>query len=107
MIKASWGTKRRCVDCAAPFYDLGKQPIHCPKCGAEFRPEVPPKSRRAKPEEKPVPKPVVRAPVAVEEVVELVEEKVGDEGEIIEDPAELGEDEDDMAEVVDEPEAPE
>ncbi len=35
MVKASWGTKRTCQSCAARFYDLGKSPIKCPKCGRE------------------------------------------------------------------------
>lgn len=35
MVKASWGTKRTCQNCAARFYDLNKSPIKCPKCGRE------------------------------------------------------------------------
>ncbi len=35
MVKASWGTKRTCQNCAARFYDLNKAPIKCPKCGRE------------------------------------------------------------------------
>ena len=35
MVKASWGTKRTCQNCAARFYDLNKGPIKCPKCGRE------------------------------------------------------------------------
>ena len=35
MVKATWGTKRTCQNCAARFYDLGKSPIKCPKCGRE------------------------------------------------------------------------
>ncbi len=35
MVKASWGTKRTCQSCAARFYDLGKSPIKCPKCGRD------------------------------------------------------------------------
>lgn len=29
------GTKRLCQECSAKFYDLGRQPIICPKCGIE------------------------------------------------------------------------
>ena len=36
MPKPEWGTKRECSSCAARFYDLGKTPIVCPKCGAVF-----------------------------------------------------------------------
>jgi uncharacterized protein (TIGR02300 family) len=35
LVKASWGTKRTCQNCAARFYDLNKAPIKCPKCGRE------------------------------------------------------------------------
>ena len=35
MVKASWGTKRTCQNCAARFYDLNKSPIKCAKCGRE------------------------------------------------------------------------
>lgn len=36
MAKPELGTKRACVSCGTKFYDLGKDPITCPKCGAEF-----------------------------------------------------------------------
>jgi uncharacterized protein (TIGR02300 family) len=97
MAKREWGTKRRCQSCGAAFYDLGKQPITCPKCGAEFQPETLLKPRRARPEEKPAAKPV-KKPVVVEE--EVVAEEGAAEEELIEDASELGEDEDDMAEVI-------
>jgi hypothetical protein len=35
--KAEWGIKRVCAKCAAPFYDLHRFPIRCPKCDTEFR----------------------------------------------------------------------
>ncbi len=35
MVKASWGIKRTCQNCAARFSDLNKSPIKCPKCGRE------------------------------------------------------------------------
>jgi hypothetical protein len=35
--KPEWGTKRQCETCEAKFYDLGKSPIVCPDCGAEFK----------------------------------------------------------------------
>ena len=35
VVKASWGIKRTCQNCAARFYDLNKSPIKCPKCGRE------------------------------------------------------------------------
>ena len=36
MVKAELGTKRTCPSCAARFYDLMKNPLSCPKCGAQF-----------------------------------------------------------------------
>jgi uncharacterized protein (TIGR02300 family) len=34
--KPELGTKRQCLSCGAKFYDLNKDPIICPKCGATF-----------------------------------------------------------------------
>ncbi len=99
MVKAEWGTKRRCLSCTAVFYDLKKTPILCPKCGVEFHPEVILKSRRSRPEEKVVPKPVA-AVVPVEEEEVLADDAEGADAELIEDASELGEDEDDVAEVI-------
>lgn len=31
------GVRRRCLSCAAAFYDLGRTQIVCPKCGVEFK----------------------------------------------------------------------
>ena len=37
MSKPELGVKRRCLSCAAPFFDLNRTPIACPKCGALFQ----------------------------------------------------------------------
>lgn len=34
MAKPEWGTKRSCPGCGARFYDLGRDPAVCPRCGA-------------------------------------------------------------------------
>jgi len=34
--KPELGTKRQCADCNTKFYDLNRDPIICPKCGATF-----------------------------------------------------------------------
>jgi uncharacterized protein (TIGR02300 family) len=34
--KPELGTKRQCQSCSAKFYDLGRDPIACPKCGSIF-----------------------------------------------------------------------
>ena len=48
MAKPELGTKRLCAHCSAKFYDLNKDPIHCPKCGAVY--EVAPVVVRGRPE---------------------------------------------------------
>ena len=112
MVKPEWGAKRVCHSCGAPFYDLHRDPITCPKCGAVYDPEAILKSRRARPavaEEKEVEAPEVVEPEAEEaeveeaegEEVEVAEGEEEEDKELIEDASELGEDEDDMAEVID------
>lgn len=39
-MKATRGTKRICRACARPFYDLPRDPIVCPSCGAHHIPEA-------------------------------------------------------------------
>ena len=34
MAKAEWGVKRTCLSCGARFYDLQREAITCPACGA-------------------------------------------------------------------------
>jgi uncharacterized protein (TIGR02300 family) len=36
MPKAEWGVKRTCPNCDERFYDLQREPIICPECGATF-----------------------------------------------------------------------
>ena len=42
------GAKQICPTCSTKFYDLGRRPAHCPKCGAEFDPEEALRSRRVR-----------------------------------------------------------
>ncbi len=37
MAKPELGSKRQCQSCGAKFFDLNKDPISCPKCGAIFQ----------------------------------------------------------------------
>jgi uncharacterized protein (TIGR02300 family) len=108
VVKADLGQKRVCNSCAAKFYDLNKDPIICPKCGTEYDASAVVKPRRArsaaedKPKAKKVPKiaevdpELPEAGVDDEAAVDNEEEEEG----VIEDASELGEDEDDMAEVI-------
>lgn len=41
MAKPELGTKRVCQSCGAKFYDLSKDPIVCPKCGAAYEVVMP------------------------------------------------------------------
>lgn len=96
MTESSLGTKRRCTACEAAFYDLGRRPIVCPKCGAPHQPvtrlksdgRTPPKGRTA-PKPQPV---VVAAPVAAAEADEAALEEAGLDDVAPEDDAEEEED---------------
>jgi uncharacterized protein (TIGR02300 family) len=67
VVKAELGTKRTCPSCAARFYDLLKNPIVCPKCGANFVPASILPSKGDMPAMAPAPK-----PRAVEEADDIV-----------------------------------
>lgn len=108
MAKPEWGVKRTCQSCGAVFYDLRRDPITCPKCGTEHDPEAVLKSRRSRPavadEPKVVPLPVAAEPVEAEAAeapdVEKEEGEEEEEAAVIEDTSDLGEDEDDLGEVM-------
>ncbi|MEM8936699.1 MAG: TIGR02300 family protein, partial [Pseudomonadota bacterium] len=51
MTKPELGVKRDCPECGARFYDLNKEPAHCPKCGHEFIPEALLRPRKTRAEE--------------------------------------------------------
>jgi uncharacterized protein (TIGR02300 family) len=42
------GAKQICPNCQSKFYDLGKRPAACPKCGTQFDPEEALKTRRVR-----------------------------------------------------------
>lgn len=91
MPKAEWGVKRTCPNCETRFYDLKREPILCPECGATFNMDQQGKVSGMRER---------RVPVAVaEEADPLVDENealVDDEEdeESVEDPL-LADDEDD------------
>jgi uncharacterized protein (TIGR02300 family) len=107
-----WGTKRICQNCGTKFYDLQREPIVCPKCQTEFDPEAFLKTRRSRPvaaaDKEHTPATTADAEdIEVEDQEALDEEGGGateggdeEDEDMIEDASELGEDEDDMAEVI-------
>jgi uncharacterized protein (TIGR02300 family) len=42
------GAKQICPSCQSKFYDLGRRPAVCPKCGTQFDPEEALKTRRVR-----------------------------------------------------------
>ena len=90
MAKPELGTKRLCGNCAAKFYDLGKDPIVCPKCHtvltlvaltSRSRPE--PARAQAAAEEVVVPETQEAEFVSLEEADAEVEGKKAPEGEVV------------------------
>jgi len=112
MNNPAWGTKRICQACAAKYYDFDRLPIVCPKCQTVFDPASGHRLR-SDPSYKPhggraksiFGKTAPRG--AAEDEREQVVEEESDEKELpdgdedtVEDVAELGDDSDDMAEIV-------
>ncbi len=46
MANPELGAKQICPSCQAKFYDLGRRPAVCPKCGTQFDPEEAVRNRR-------------------------------------------------------------
>ena len=127
MAKPEWGTKRLCPNCGTRYYDMLHDPIVCPRCGAAFDPEALLKTRRTRAAAAPavveaVADEEVEPDLGAEEPAESEEAETAlpletateeedtdeeaeegeeeEEEEVLEDASELGEDEDDMAEVI-------
>lgn len=105
MAKAEWGLKRTCQSCSAKFYDMNRSPIVCPKCSAVFDPEALLKARRSKAPAVAKPAPVDEVDTADPEVAVDADDKEEEEEAVMEDTSELGQDSDDVEEVVDKDEA--
>ena len=97
MAKPEWGTKRLCASCGARFYDLNKDPIECPKCGAIFDPDQGTRLKRSRntPAETPA-----KAKPAEEKTDEEVEVEDDDADDVLEDASDLGDDDEDLDEIV-------
>jgi uncharacterized protein (TIGR02300 family) len=88
--KPELGTKRLCGNCAAKFYDLGKDPIVCPKCHTVLqlaaitsRARAEPARAQAAAEEVVVPETQEAEFVSLEEADAEVEGKKVVEGEVV------------------------
>jgi len=96
--KVDLGMKLTCESCGARFYDLNKQPGHCPKCGtANARPVIFKASRRPSAEEREKAANLAKAPPKPAPVDEDATTDADEEDEdVIEDTSDLGEDDDDV-----------
>lgn len=108
MAKAELGMKLTCESCGARFYDLGKTPGACPKCGAaNARPVIFRASRRPAEDREKAPAPV-KAPVAPVaaggDAPAAADDDDADEA-VIEDTSDLGEDDEVAVPVTEEREA--
>lgn len=100
MVKPEWGLKRTCTSCSARFYDLNKTPIICPKCGAENEKEIVKIKRGTKTAKKAAP---AKAAKVIDDVDDDLDADLTDDTEdedLMEDASDLGEDDEDMAEVI-------
>jgi uncharacterized protein (TIGR02300 family) len=130
LAKPEWGLKRLCPNCGTRYYDMRHDPIVCPKCGTGFDVEAVVKTRRSRapivtetaigpivaedvdpelvaaiasedvPDVLPPPESGAEAEEEAEGETETEGGEAEEEEEVIEDASELGEDEDDMAEVI-------
>ena len=112
MIGKEFGIKRACQNCGAKFFDLKKKVPICPECGTEF---VAVKTRTRKTATK-LEKEVAVVPdvpadnkadseeEALNEIGVELEVEVDDDDEedtLIEDTSDIGDDDDDMAGIID------
>ena len=47
MSKPEWGKKHSCANCGAMFYDMNRDPAHCPKCDTKVDQQPLLRARRA------------------------------------------------------------
>jgi uncharacterized protein (TIGR02300 family) len=104
--KADRGTKRTCQDasCAVRFYDLAREPITCPTCGAVYQIVMSPPAAERRPGRKvPIVAPAAPEPIAEDALpIEASDEAIEAPGD--ETLPEADEDNTDPADFVGEPE---
>jgi len=92
--KPEWGTKRVCLSCGARFYDMRRDPIVCPACGAPHDPMAQARPRRTRAPAAKAAAAVPAAEAAEIEPVEAEEEVVAEEVADDEDEVVVGKDTD-------------
>ncbi len=102
MPEPEWGAKHICPSCGVKFYDLHRKPITCPTCDTMVVIETAQRSRRSPPPPARRPPPPAVVAAAEAEAPDDTDEQTGDEegSALIEDASDLGEDETDVAEVL-------
>ncbi len=90
---ANRGLKRICASCGIKFYDMDKQPIKCPSCGAVFTGEVAMKSKRSK--SSIVPDTVKRDEIEKKNIADLEDDDEDDDTISLDDLEDEDEDDDD------------
>ena len=97
MAKPKLGIKRTCLSCSAKFYDLEKNPILCPACGAEFDPESAMKLKRGRSapanDDKPA-KEVKKEVEKTDDDMDLDVDLDDDDEDVLEDTSDLDDDDD-------------
>ncbi|MCP4393053.1 MAG: TIGR02300 family protein [Alphaproteobacteria bacterium] len=97
MTNPKLGIKRKCEECGARFYDLNKKDIICPKCNAVYQSEA--KALNAASSAK---NDLKKDEINIDDFDENLEinDAETDVDEYIEDVSDLGSDDDDMAEII-------
>ena len=90
--KPELGGKRQCQNCGVKFFDLNRDPILCPKCGATFVPPM--TTSRAAPRPAPAADEEQEAPEASAELVSLedADAETSKDAAVVDDDVDLGDD---------------
>jgi uncharacterized protein (TIGR02300 family) len=91
VVKPELGSKRQCQNCGAKFFDLNRDPIFCPKCGATFQPPALSRSapRATVTDDEETDLPETGAEIVPLEDADAAEDKVA---AVVDDDVELGDD---------------
>lgn len=86
MAKPEWGAKRSCPSCAVRFYDLLRDPVACPSCGATFPLSALTERKQAAPSRaKPKPEKVAPVKVVADDDDPLIDDDDSEEDAVVDD----------------------